>query len=600
MKKIQLVKALCFSLLVLISCNKNFLDKAPGVDLTEESVFKTRVALDQFIATTYRYAMHSVFRYRNQGQLPFSNVSNTDCIHPSTSISDEGDASEANFVNNNRWNEGTVLPFNIVNVEDFRYFIRWIAVRQINLILKRVNEVPDADAAYKLQVAAEAKFLLALNYFEMLKRYGGMPVITEIYEPGVTITAPRNTFEECVNFALKNVNEAIPDLPAAHIASQSGRATAMAAHALKAKILLFAASPQYNTVSPILNMANAADNRLVCYGNFNAERWKLAADAFKAALDYAAANGYAIVDVAANRNPNELNNGTVGPLGNYRESWENPNNPEIILKFQHATLNGGVTNLGNAPMTFINAACFGSFWSGMTMPLNFISKYENRLTGEAENWTGSGNNLIAKYNGLDPRFKQSVTYTNAYHTSRDPIAQIYNGGKDYVNCRGGVWIRKCIPRSAANASFVMNDILFRVNELHLYYAEALNEYNPAPPVEAYTAVNLIRARSAMPDFPPGMTKDQFRQKLRNEIAIELLNEDHRFWDVKRWLIAEEEGVMKGAMTGLQINRVGTAPNFTFTWQPYVFETRNFTKNMYLHPLPQNEVLKGNLLQNPGW
>jgi len=600
MKKIKFFAPILICFIVLGSCKKNFLDKPPGVDLTEESVFKTRVALDQFIATTYRYSMHSVFRYGVQGTIPFSGVNNTDCIQPSTTISDEGDASDANFVNNNRWNEGVIQPATIVNHEDFRYFIRWIAMRQINLILKRINEVPDADAAYKKQVIAEVKFLRSMNYFEMLKRYGGMPIITQIFEPGVTINAPRNTFEECVNFALKDVNEALPDLPASHPAALAGRTTAMAAHALKAKILLFAASPQYNTANPIISMPNSSENKLICYGNFDANRWKLAIDAFKAALDYAAANGYSIIDIPANRNPNELNNGTVGPLGNYRESWENPNNPEIILKYQHTREAGGITNIGSPPVTYINASCFGSFWSGMTMPLNFISKYENRVTGNAENWTGGGTDLIAKYNSLDPRFKQSVTYTNAYHTARDPIAQIFNGGKDYVNCRGGVWIRKSIPRSATNASFVLNDILFRVNELFLYYAEALNEFNTAPPIEAYSAVNVIRARSAMPNFPSGLSKDQFRQKLRNEIAIELLNEDHRFWDVKRWLIAEEEGVMKGSMTGLLINRVGTTPNFTFTWQPYVFETRTFNKNMYLHPLPLNEVLKGNLQQNPGW
>ncbi|MCY7291258.1 MAG: RagB/SusD family nutrient uptake outer membrane protein, partial [Ferruginibacter sp.] len=363
MKKIKFFSLVIICLVVLGSCKKNFLDKAPGVDLTEESVFKTRVALDQFIATTYGYAMHSVFRYRFQGNIPFSGVSNTDCVHPSTTISDEGDASDASFVHSNRWNEGTILPTNIVNNEDFRYFIRWIAIRQINLILKRINEVPDADAAYKKQVIAEMKFLRAMNYFEMLKRYGGMPIVIEIYEPGVPINAPRNTFEECVNFSLKDVNEAISDLPSTHPSALTGRTTAMAAHALKAKILLFAASPQYNTANPIISMTNNSDNKLICYGNFDANRWRLAIDAFKAALDYAAANGYSIVDVPANRNPNELNNGTVGPLGNYRESWENPNNPEIILKYQFANLAGGVTNSGNAPMAFINASCFGSSWS---------------------------------------------------------------------------------------------------------------------------------------------------------------------------------------------------------------------------------------------
>ncbi|MFN3489097.1 MAG: RagB/SusD family nutrient uptake outer membrane protein, partial [Emticicia sp.] len=245
MKKIYLLFTLCC--LISSSCNKDFLDKAPGVDLTENNVFLNKASLENFMATVYKYSVHSNFRYRTQGDLPFSQVNATDCIHPSSSISDEGDASEANFVNNNRWNEGTVLPANIVNVEDFRYFIRWIALRQINLVLKRVNEVPDADDAYKKQVMGEVKFLRALNYMEMLKRYGGVPIIDKVFEAGVKADVPRSSFEDCVKFILKDIDEAVPNLPVAYSASQTGRATSVAAAALKSEVLLYAASPQYNT-----------------------------------------------------------------------------------------------------------------------------------------------------------------------------------------------------------------------------------------------------------------------------------------------------------------------------------------------------------------
>lgn len=600
MKKIKFLIAVLFCILILGSCKKKFLDKAPGVDLTEDNIFTTKANMESFMATVYRYGMNSIFRYRQQGDIPFSQVNATDCIHPSTSISDEGDASEAAFVNNNRWNEGVVLPNNIVNVEDFRYFIRWITMRQVALVIKRINEVPDADDAYKKQVIAEVKFLRALNYFEMIKRYGGVPIVDVMFEPGQPINVPRSSFEDCIKFILKDLNEAIPDLPPAYSASLTGRATALAALALKTKTLLFAASPQYNTATPVISMANAADNKLICYGNYDVNRWKLAADAAQTAIDYALANGYGLIADAANKNPKELDNGTLGPLGNYRVSWETYNNKEIILGYQYSVLGGGITNVGNAPVTFINPSCFGSFWSGISVPLNFIKKYEDTL-GNPVTWSAAGgNDLIAKYRSLDPRFKQSMTYTNAYHSSNDPIAQIYNGGKDYANNKGGVWYRKYIPRTFRNANYVQPDPIFRVNQLYLYYAEALNEFNAAPPAEAYSAVNAIRNRSAMPNFPAGMTQDQFRQKLRNEIAIELYGDDHRFWDIKRWLIAETPGVMSGVFEGLQINRVGTAPNYTYTWLPYTFETRVFNKNMYLHPFPQAEVLKGNLTQNPGW
>lgn len=610
MKKTAFVIAVTFCCLLTTACDTaTFLDKAPGVDLTEDNAFLNRANLETFVTTIYRYGIHSNFRYRIQSQVevnpaayftPFSQVNTTDCIHPSSSISDEGDASEAAFVNNNRWNEGVVLPSNIVNVEDFRYYIRWIALRQINLVLKRIDEVPDADEAYKKQVIAEVKTIRALNYLEMLKRYGGVPIVEQVFNAGEKVDAPRNSFEECVNFIVKDVDESAPNLPATYSASQTGRITALVALAIKSEVLLYAASPQFNTATPVIPMTNAADNKLICYGNADPNRWKLAANAAKAALDFALANGFGLIDEVANRNPRELDNGTVGPLGNYRVSWETPNNRELILMYQGGTPSAnGITNVGNPPLTFWNPTCYGSFWSGISVPLNFIKKYE-KLDGTPQTWdVAGGADLIAKYAELDPRFKQSMSYTNGYYTARDPISQIYSGGKDYANCKGGVWLRKYIPRNATSANFVMIDPIFRVNELYLNYAEALNE-SDGPVPAAYAAVNAIRTRSAMPNLPAGLTKEQFRQRVRNEIAIELLNDDHRFWDVKRWLIAEEEGVMKGSFEGLQITRTGTTPNFKYAWKPYTFETRTFNKNMYLHPFPQNEVLKGNLTQNPGW
>ena len=100
-----------------------------------------------------------------------------------------------------------------------------------------------------------------------------------------------------------------------------------------------------------------------------------------------------------------------------------------------------------------------------------------------------------------------------------------------------------------------------------------------------------------PNLPLGLSKDEFRIRVRNERDIELAFEDHRFWDIRRWLIAEQEGVMKGAIQGIKITKLTAT---TFRYVPYVIETRSFNKQMYLHPFDLNEVLKGNLVQNPGW
>jgi len=139
-------------------------------------------------------------------------------------------------------------------------------------------------------------------------------------------------------------------------------------------------------------------------------------------------------------------------------------------------------------------------------------------------------------------------------------------------------------------------VVFRVNELYLDYAEALNE-SAGPVSEAYDAVNTIRARSAMPPLPANLSKEELRARIRNERAVELAYDNQRFFDIRRWLIAEEDGVMQGDFWGIHINKTGDTK---FSWTPYVFEKRFFFKKMYLNPFPYSEVLKGDLVQNPGY
>jgi hypothetical protein len=129
----------------------------------------------------------------------------------------------------------------------------------------------------------------------------------------------------------------------------------------------------------------------------------------------------------------------------------------------------------------------------------------------------------------------------------------------------------------------------------------LNEFNSTPPQEAYDAVNTIRARSGQPNLPTGLTKDQFRDRVRNERAVELYFEEHRFWDIRRWMIAEQDGVMQGDFFGFKINPVGSfdAPT-SYSYEITKFETRIFLKRMYLHPFLRSEVLKGYIVQNPGY
>lgn len=585
-------------LLIAPSCKKtfsDFLDKAPGVDINENTLFSSRVQLDYFLATIYKFSVPSIYNYGDGAQsTTFPIVDVTTPAHPTCSITDEGDASEASFIQSNVWNTGNVTPGNITTCEDRRYFQRWVAMRQIAIMLKRVDEVPDADDNYKKQVKAEVKVLRALSYLEMVKRYGGVPIINQVFDPGVNITnlVPRASLDDCFKFIINDCDEALPDLPPSYSATQTGRITSLAALAVKARTLLYAASQLFNRATPYLSMANADNNKLICYGSYDINRWKLAADAAKAVIDAAPASGIALVDDPTKRNP--AIPGTPGPItGNYSNAWELPNNTEVILAYQGYA----ATTVSNPPVQYINPTCFGTSYSGITVPLNFIKKYE-KLDGTPQTWDAAGGtDLLLKYGELDPRFKQTIGYTGSYWNPTYPVAAIYQGGAAYNNCLGGNWMHKLIPRAATTAVKAdINDITLRLNEFYLDYAEAINEFSgPTDPLRD-TYVNLIRARSGMPPLPAALPQDAFRTRVRNERAVELAYEEHRFWDIRRWMIAETDGVMQGAMQGLKITQAGTK----YTWLPYTFETRTWYKKEYLHPFPQTEILKSGLIQNPGY
>jgi len=338
-------------------------------------------------------------------------------------------------------------------------------------------------------------------------------------------------------------------------------------------------------------MAFPGHEDLIGYGNYDRERWKKAADAAKAAIDAAVSSGHYKI------------HNTGNPEKDYEDVWTIPNNEEIILgnmKYR----NFKTTNrplVANLPTWAMNKA-WGD--AGLYVTFNFVQRYEKRADGQPADWNmNGGDNLIDIYNSLDPRFKQTIAYHSSSWNDEIPFINFLDGGSEKSAMdRTAHLLHKWVPRSlhvnGSNSTNVQWPV-FRLAELYLNYAEALNEYESTPSQAAYDAVNLVRARAGMPDFPAGMTQEAFRTKLRNERAVELAFEDHRFWDIRRWLIAGDEGVMKGKFYGLKIN--STDGNKTHIhYQPYVFEHRFWNDNCYLYAIDQKEVNKGYLIQNPGW
>ncbi|TCD28357.1 RagB/SusD family nutrient uptake outer membrane protein [Pedobacter psychrodurus] len=626
-----LITSIILICLVFPSCKKNFLDKAPGVDINEDVIFSAKVQTEKYVANMYQLGMPSIFAMRPADMGLGANAVTSTLGVLSTyvnlaGITDEAINSQSNDAAPSAWNNGGVTNANIL-LEDLRYYLRWQAIRTANILLERIDEVPDADATYKNQVKGEALFFRAINNFEILKRYGGFPLVLKRVTSLEESKIERSSFEACVNSIVKDCDDAVGFLPLDQPGATKGRAQKGAALAVKARTLLYAASPLFNTATPISSFGNATDDKLISYGNYSLNRWKIAADAAKEVLIWAQAAGYTLVDDPAKR----IN--TISPtvvnlvVGNYRDSWEKNDNSEIII----ANKTWGSKSAGQFPLPMLLPRTefvpnSGAGWNGPSIIFNHVRKYEKRATGLPQDWNyAGGNDLLQKYAELDPRFAQSVIFTGArMHKSvvRTPIGE-HTPSKSALNsCQGGHWNLKFVNDGIdAGTGLEVNCPILRLNEFYLAYAEAMNEFEgpgvatpinitgtniltaqlPAIPNSALDAVNKIRLRSAMPAINTS-NAITLRSRIHNEWDIEMYMEDHRLWNSRRWLEAENDGVLKGSMWGLVINKLNdVAPYPTaFSYRPFVFMTRSFPTKLYLHPFVLSEVQKGNLKQNPGW
>lgn len=573
------------------SCERifgDFLEKGPGVDVTEDTIFSSKSQAMLFLASCYEQGLQSPFNYNSYR---FGSASTANDIYNREAtymcMSDEATHSGSwwfsNQVNNGSLNAGSNL--------DILYEERWTAIRMMHTMLDRIDDVPDADDAFKTQIKGEVRFLRAQLYFDMFKRYGGVPIIRKKFMPDHLneMKIPRSSVDSTIQWIIQDCDFAIANLPDVYPSNMKGRITRGTAMALKAKTLLYAASPLFNSATPYLNMADPADDRLICYGNYDVNRWQLAADAAKAVIDWAPIGGVSLVE-------------DQGVEKNYRYVWEKADNKEIIFADKEANGQGN-------PQVYLAPK-----WMGGQSPMptqNFIEQFYDKMDGNPQTWQASGTDLNVKYAQLDPRFRQSIGYNTFYWSAARGQLAIYQSppspaGIHYAGCLTGYWLKKYLPDAVnvvwSSSGYPFNWTWYRLAEFYLSYAEALNEYNSSPPQAAYDAVNKIRTRSGMPDLPTGLTKDQFRDKVRKEWAVEFAFEDHRWWDILRWKIAEN--VVNGPMYGLKIyypvrSKPISDPT-AFSYTRYVYQTRVWQKKFYLCNFTIEEVNKGYLVQNPGW
>ncbi|MET3977477.1 hypothetical protein ABIB62_000043 [Mucilaginibacter sp. UYP25] len=583
MKKIYLQLFACsffLVLFVLASCKKDgFLGQTTTSNLTEETVFKDSANTVRFLAGIYENVGFSASASRfTYGPNAFNQTPNGGL----DASSDEAEVFSSGGSTALAWETGTI---NAAVVTDDAYKKSYTNIRSVNQLLKNLPKSP-INSFTKTQMVAEAHFLRAWYYSILLKHYGGIHLAGDsLFNYTDKIPAARNTYEECVNYILAECDLAAQDLPNAQSGINYGRASKGACLALKARVLLYAASPLFNE-APLKGTKNDA---VVGYPSYDKERWKKAQDAAAAVIGLGA---YSL----------NLDNSTPG-VG-FRDLFTKRYNTEYIFQLMRPNDNVDLENLFQPPSRTGKNGAF---------PLQGLVDAFPMKNGKAITDPASTYNPQDPYAGRDPRLDYTVVRDQTLMQNRlvsgfSPVNIFqgnFNGTKTgpdavHVGTSTGYYTNKMLSPNAVANDFIHRTErclpLIRFAEMYLDYAEAANEYN-GPDGTVYTAVEKVRERAGLSPYqlPAGLSQVQMREVIRNERRVELAFEEHRFWDVRRWKIAEQTDNIQ--TKGMEVNRDGS----NVTYKIFDVRKRNFRPAMYLWPLPQAEVAKSpDVIQNPGY
>jgi hypothetical protein len=594
MKRYKYILHICIFVILgstLVSCN-DFFEFPKTSSFTEDSIFARVDYTQKFV---YQMYVGSPVVFLSNNWSFRLNGPNLDAATDGASA-----FSGQSKYGTHQFNFGGVNATSVTSAGgEYNYASPWKSIRIAFTLLERVNEVPDATVAQKQRFIAESKVMIATRYFEMLKRFGGVPLIKKRISDGSEFKVGRSTVEETVNYIVQLLDEAIANehLPArVPTPLEFGRYTKAFAYGLKARTLLFAASPLFNTGTPYMSLGE--NNSLICYGNYDPERWNKAAVAARAAIDYCEANGYSIV----NNQPDFKRNYVVATQKSPRDG-----NTELIM--------GSMLSIaGTDPISFMLPRGLPvSGYAANSPTHNQVKRYRN-ADGTMANWpanfTTLPNDATAPYKNLEPRFQASIGYNgvewyptatleffNSANVDEFPHG---NNSKSKAKQEYSYALRKYVHGyedvKISKLPWVIANPYMRLAEMYMIEAEAINEYKKdAGLAESTAALNKILGRSGM-NVPTSINSYQkMKDFIHNECAIEFYFEDHRFFDAKRWL---EGSTLAGNILNVDIMKLS---DLTYNFKEYVQEVRIWNNFYYLHPFPESEVNKQyGLIQNPGW
>ncbi|MEJ2883140.1 RagB/SusD family nutrient uptake outer membrane protein [Pedobacter sp. GR22-6] len=604
MKKIYIFTIAALFILGNYGCKK-FLDQVPDDRLTFDESFATKSTVDRLLANVY-----STMPDEMQQRFPANGYT----AGPWTGASDEADytlpSSFSNNLNSGNW-DATTGQVNTI------WQLYYRGIQASSNFIANVDKCTDCNISgtdYINRYKNEARALRAIYYYYLLRQYGPIvllgnnPIAADA--PIEAISIPRSSFDECVEYIVSELDAASAGLPALPSANEDyGRINKAVVHAYKVQVLLTAASPLFNGNTDYATLVNKDGKQLISQ-TYSAAKWSRAATAAKSFIT--TYPNFTLFKKAHPTAPSVFNNAFVACRDVMLTDW----NSEVIL----AKPNADVTNLQyNMTPNHSNGSGSdkgGSFLSASQQLVEAYFMANGKPTDDATsgftrtgftNFQAPDDNAVRSVQNMyvdrEARFYVGITYTNRkwINPNTTLITSFeFNGNagrgsisnNDYSST--GYTQRKNRGLSGDGGRTA---IMIRLAEIYLDYAEAAYEANPADP-DVLIYLNLIRERAGIPQYGTGAgmlpVPADLRDAIRRERRVELAFESHRYFDTRRWKIAEST---ERSILGLDIGKNAATGFYNIVQQ----ESRVFEKKHYLWPIPNGEVQKVPLVvQNTGW
>lgn len=665
MKKIIIYISTIVAASIFGSCSDlafgdDFLEKAPGVDVTVDTIFSSRLYADRALNSAYATLRTGLTVQSNDGKFQhqqggnklawdnldaLTDIINSHCNWGGVYNDYYGGTYSAETENTS---SGTKLGF--YPEQD----LTWRGIRKAYLYIENVDRVPDMSDAEKTIRKGEAQMIIACQYHELLRHFGGVPLLHSSISASnsMSVDFSRKTFESTVEFILNLCDQAAEKLPWRVAPEDDGRFTKASALGLKIRVLLLAARPLFNASTPYLDPRSPiAGNiskipaedipKMAWYGNYDAQRWDRVVKACEAFFTENERNGNIYHLVQPEGNDTE----------SYRKAFSSSyadryNNEILIATFRNLKKFGdSYHRMYFGPATDIETNNASRGYGGGAVTLNYVDMF-NYASGEKasyEEWflknggqKGDKTNGVTAtidnnpFTGRDPRLYETVMIPGDHFQGRP--AEMWIGGSERGNeadggrAPSGFCIRKFLWDYNQPTFFdrPANYAYLRMAEIHLAYAEALNETGQK--TLAYQQLNKVRNRVGLPDMDDallhrlhegetlpaynecGLSGDpELREEILDERARELAFEEVRWFDIVQW---KRKDVFCRTLMGLDI-KIGSGSlaagnlKLKFLWPKEESVQRywrdNFSPKWYLSAFPSNEINKGyGLLQNPGW